>query len=155
MRSECTLFQGEWTRFEGGEAITNLLYLRGRKLPLCTVDGMKSDMNKSKRQLSPDISIAARKAEIHWQVTSYCAIFKSGSLPPILGKTLTLRTNHGTARPGRGSLMATHSQNGRIRDQVHSYGSAGNVSCFPALTFSQRLMPSVRSWCWEERPLVR
>ena len=96
-----------------------------------------SDMNKSKRQLSPDISIAVRKAEVHWQVTSYWVTFKSGSLPPILGKTLTSRANHGTARPGSGSLRETHSQNGRIRDQVRSYGSTGNVSCRSALTFSQ------------------
>ena len=75
-------------------------------------------------------------------MTSYWVIFESGSLPPILGKTSTSRANHGTARLGRGSLKARHSQNGRIRDQVRSYGSTGNVSCRPALTYSQRLMPS-------------
>src|SRR5260221_14389832 len=97
-------------------------------------------MDKSKRQLSPDISIAPRKAEMLRQVTSYWAIFTSGSLPPILGKTSTSRVNHGTAGLGRGSLKATHSQNGRIPDQVRSYGSAGHVSCRSALTFSHRLM---------------
>ena len=113
-------------------------------------------IDKMKRQLSPDIRIAARMAEMLWQVTSYWAIFKLGSLPPILGKISTLRANHGTARPERGSLMEIHTQNGRIRGQVRSYGSMGNVSCLPALTFLQRLMPSsVRSWLWEERLLVR
>jgi len=35
------------------------------------LDRIRSDMYKSKRQLSPDISIAPRKAEMLWQVTSY------------------------------------------------------------------------------------
>ena len=117
---------------------------------------MTSDMNKSKRQLFLEITIATRKAEILWQVTSYWVIFKSGSLPPILGKTSTSRANRGTSRPGSGSLRETHSQNGRILDQARSYGSMGNVSCGPALMFLHRLMPSpVRSGRWRERPLVR
>jgi len=35
------------------------------------LDRMTSDMDKLKRQLSPDISVAARKAELLRQVTSY------------------------------------------------------------------------------------
>src|SRR5260221_5735148 len=37
MQSECPLFQGKQTRFEGGKAITSLHYLGGRKLPPYTV----------------------------------------------------------------------------------------------------------------------
>ena len=75
------------------------------------------------------------------QVTNYWIICKGGSLPPILGKTSTSRANHDTATPGCGLLRETHSPNGRIRVRARCYGSMGNVSCRPALTSSQRLMP--------------
>ena len=48
--------------------------------------------------------------------------------------------DHGTKRLGRGLLTATHSQNGKLRDQVPSYGLLGNVSYHPALTFSHTLI---------------
>ena len=90
-------------------------------------------------------------------MTSYCVIFRIGSLPPILGKTSTPRANHSTGRLGHGSLRAAHCQNGKIRDQARSYGLAGNVSYCPlaVLRFLQRLIPSlVHSGRWEDRPLV-
>ena len=37
MQSKCKLFQEKWPGFEGGEARTNLGYLRGWKLVLYTV----------------------------------------------------------------------------------------------------------------------
>ena len=37
MRSECTLFHGKQTKFEGGEAKINSYFLRGRKLLPLTV----------------------------------------------------------------------------------------------------------------------
>ena len=122
------------------------------------LDRMTSDMDKAKRELSPDISVATGNAEILWQVKSYWIIFKSGSPPLILGKTSTSRGNHGTVRLGRGSSRATQSQNGKILDQVRSYGSMGNVSYRLAFTFSKRLMSPLtlagagKSVLWSVKP---
>jgi len=48
-----------------------LLAIRASSVSDWVLDRIRSDMDKSKRQLSPDISIAARKAEMLRQVTSY------------------------------------------------------------------------------------
>ena len=120
------------------------------------LEWIMNNMNKPKRQLSPAINITTWNAEIVWQVTSCWIIFKSGSVRRILGKISTSRANHGTEKPGHGSLRAKHFQNGRIQDRALSYGLTGNVSGRQALTFPQILMPSpVLSGRREECPLVR
>jgi len=66
-------------------------------------------------------------AETIWQVT--CGrISKDGSLPLIHGQITTSPPNRGTSEPGRGSLTATRSRNGKNRDRVLSSGYMGNVS---------------------------
>ena len=58
----------------------------------------------------------------------------------ILGRITTLPVNHTTAAPQRGSLRATHSQNGKhLRPRVPFYGFMGNVRQFPDLALFQRL----------------
>jgi len=77
---------------------------------------------------------------IVWQVPNCRETFEAGSPPQIHGKITTLPVGHGTKRPGRGLSTARHSQNGKLLDQLPSYGLMGNVSYRPALTFSQILM---------------
>ena len=45
MQSKCKLFQEKWPGFEGGEARTNLGYLRGWKLVLYTVQYLGSGIH--------------------------------------------------------------------------------------------------------------
>ena len=63
--------------------------------------------------------------------------------------------DHGTAGLEHGLFKVTHSQNGKHLDQVHYFGSMGNVSCYRALTDFQRLIVSpFRSWGRQECLLV-
>jgi len=93
-----------------------------------------------KRPLSLNISFPPGSTEIIWQVPSYSEIFKAGSPPRIHGKFTTSPADHGTKRQGPGLLRARDSQNGRLLEQVPSYGLMGNVSYRSALTFSQTLI---------------
>jgi len=63
---------------------------------------------------------------------------------------ITAQRHWGVAR---GSLKAIHPQNGKIRERVRSYGSTGNVSCRPALTFYTK-PPSRRSWSRQSCVLI-